>query len=224
LIRAAAFDIDGTLTDMERRLDPLSVEAVARLEVPVILATGNVHCFTRTTSVLLGISGVSLSENGGIISYGDGQMEVLADISLCEKAYRKLGEVFDLDRMDSRYRMTDIVLDRNFDVGRAVSILEEEKLAVDLVDSKFAVHIKDRKVDKGTALLKIMDHLRLRPDEVAVVGDSVSDLPMFLVTGFGAAVANGSSQLKEAADYVAKEEFGKGAYEIVEYMIEKEMF
>ncbi len=224
MIRAVAFDIDGTLTDMERRLDPLSVEAVARLEVPVLLATGNVHCFTRTTSVLLGISGVSLSENGGVISYGDGQMEVLADMSLCEEAYRRLGEVFDLDRMDSRYRMTDIVLDRNFDVGRAVSILEEERLAVDLVDSKFAVHIKDRKVDKGTALLKIMDHLRLRPDEVAAVGDSVSDLPMFQVTGFGAAVANASSQLKEAADYVAKEEFGKGAYEIVEYMIEKEMF
>ena len=224
MIRAVAFDIDGTLTDMERRLDPLSVEAVARLNVPVLLATGNVHCFTRTTSVLLGISGVSLSENGGVISYGDGQMEVLADMSLCEEAYRRLGEVFDLDRMDSRYRMTDIVLDRNFDVGRAVSILEEERLAVDLVDSKFAVHIKDRKVDKGTALLKIMDHLRLRPDEVAAVGDSVSDLPMFQVTGFGAAVANASSQLKEAADYVAKEEFGKGAYEIVEYMIEKEMF
>ncbi len=224
MIRAVAFDIDGTLTDMERRLDPLSVEAVARLEVPVILATGNVHCFTRTTSVLLGISSVSLSENGGVIAYGDGQMEVLADISLCEEAYRKLGEVFDLDRMDSRYRMTDIVLDRNFDVGRAVSILEEERLAVDLVDSKFAVHIKDRTVDKGTALLKIMDHLRLRPDEVAAVGDSVSDLPMFQVTGFGAAVANASSRLKEAADYVAKEEFGKGAYEIVEYMIEKEMF
>ncbi|MEA2046363.1 MAG: phosphoglycolate phosphatase [Euryarchaeota archaeon] len=224
MIRAVAFDIDGTLTDMERRLDPLSVEAVARLEVPVILATGNVHCFTRTTSVLLGISGVSLSENGGVISYGDGQMEVLADISLCEEAYRMLGEVFDLDRMDSRYRITDIVLDRNFDIGRAVSILEQERLAVDLVDSKFAVHIKDRKVDKGTALLKIMDHLRLRPDEIAVVGDSVSDLPMFLVTEFGAAVANASSQLKEAADYVAKEEFGKGAYEIVEYMIEKEMF
>jgi len=224
LIRAVAFDIDGTLTDMERRLDPLSVEAMARLEVPVILATGIVHCFTRTTSVLLGISDVSLSENGGVIAYGDGQMEILADISLCEEAYRKLGEVFDLDRMDSRYRMTDIVLDRNFDVARAVSILEQERLAVDLVDSKFAVHIKDRKVDKGTALLKIMDHLRLRPDEVAVVGDSMSDLPMFLVTGFGAAVANASSQLKEAADYVAKEEFGKGAYEIVEYMIKKEMF
>ncbi len=223
MIRAVAFDIDGTLTDMERRLDPLSLKAVARLEVPVILATGNVHCFTRTTSVLLGISDVSLSENGGVISYGDGQMEVLADISLCEEAYQKLCEVFDLDRMDSRYRMTDVVLDRNFDVVRAVSILEKEKLAVDLVDSKFAVHIKDRKVDKGTALLKIMDHLLLKPDEVAVVGDSMSDLPMFRVTGFGAAVANASSQLKEAADYVAKEEFGKGAYEIVEYMIEKDM-
>ncbi|MHC1631716.1 MAG: phosphoglycolate phosphatase [Methanotrichaceae archaeon] len=224
MIRAVAFDIDGTLTDMERRLDSLAVDAIRRLEVPVVLATGNVHCFTRATAVLLGTSHVFISENGGVISYGEGKIELLAEISLCEEAYKRLKEAFPLKRLDSRYRMTDLVLERNFDTEKATTHLKDWGLPVDLVDSKFAVHIKDSRVNKGKALLKVMNHLDLKQEEMSAVGDSVSDLPMFYVSGFCAAVANAPPELKKEADYVAQNEFGKGAYEIVNHMIKEEMF
>jgi hydroxymethylpyrimidine pyrophosphatase-like HAD family hydrolase len=48
LIRALAVDIDGTLTDMRRILCPVALAAIRLLKVPVILVTGNTHCFTRT--------------------------------------------------------------------------------------------------------------------------------------------------------------------------------
>jgi len=224
LIKAVVFDIDGTLTDMERRLDPLAVEALAWLEVPAILATGNVHCFTRATAILLGASKLFIAENGGVISYPGDEIEILADRPLCEKAYECLRKRFPVERHDGRYRMTDIVLKRNFDVEKALRHLEDRGLKVDLLDSEFAVHIKDPKVDKGKALLKVMDHLALDRSEVAAVGDSISDLPMFKVAGFCAAVANGSPKLKEVADYVSKSKYGKGAHEIVDHMIQEGMF
>jgi len=67
--------------------DLLSVKAVGRQKVPVTLATGNVHCFTRAPAVLIWTSRVFMAENGGAIFYEDGEIELLADISLCERAY-----------------------------------------------------------------------------------------------------------------------------------------
>ncbi|HSD58211.1 MAG TPA: HAD hydrolase family protein, partial [Methanotrichaceae archaeon] len=69
MIRAMAVDIDGTLTDMKRVLCPAAVEAVRSLEVPVVLVTGNTHCFTRAVSVLLGTPRIFIAENGGVVSH-----------------------------------------------------------------------------------------------------------------------------------------------------------
>ncbi len=224
MIKAVVFDIDGTLTDMERQLDPLSMKAISRLEVPAILATGNVHCFTRAAAILLGASLTSISENGGVISYEDGPPEILADVSLCKAAYKRLKEIYPLKKYDNRYRVTDIVLKQDFDLERAARHLERYDISVDLLDSEFAVHIKDRDVDKGKALLQVMDRLGLGPEEVAAVGDSRSDLPMFQVVGFSAAVANALPEVKDATDYVSTAKYGKGAYEIVDRMICEGMF
>lgn len=225
MIRVVALDIDGTLTDDERVLSPPALEAVSRLNsrVQVILVTGNVHCFTRAAAVLLGTSRTFIAENGGIISWGEGEMELFSDPSICQEAYLRLKEVYPLSKMDSRYRMTDLVVESNFDVSEAASLLETWGLEADLVDSGFAVHIKDRKVDKGRALERVMDRLGLRKEEVAAVGDSISDLPMFRVAGFRASVANAVPELKEESDYVSKLEFGAGFCEIVSYMAAEEM-
>lgn len=125
--------------------------------------------------------------------------------------------------MDSKYRITDLVVESNFNVSEAASLLEAWGLDADLVDSGFAVHIKDRKVDKGRALAKMVDRLGLRREEVAAVGDSISDLPMFKVAGFRASVANAVPELKAESDYVSKREFGEGFSEIVVQMFDREI-
>lgn len=226
MIRAVALDIDGTITDDKRLLCPEAVEAISRLNSrsQVILSTGNVHCFTRAVAVMLGTSRTFIAENGGIVSWGEGDLEILSDPSICQEAYRRLDEVYPLSKMDSKYRVTDLVVESNFDTSEAASLLEASGLEADIVDSGFAVHIKDRRVNKGRALKKVMDRLGLRNDEVAAVGDSISDLPMFKIAGFRASVSNAVSELKAESDYVSKLKFGEGFSDIVDQMVDREMF
>jgi len=113
MIKALAVDIDGTLTDMNRVLCPASLQAMRGLEVPVILSTGNTHCFSRTVSILLGTPRIFIAENGGVLSYSDGVMEVLADQRICEAAFQRLSEEFALKKYESsrhKYRFTDVIV------------------------------------------------------------------------------------------------------------------
>jgi phosphoglycolate phosphatase (TIGR01487 family) len=207
---------------MSRRLEASSVEALRSLEVPVILVTGNTHCFTRAAAVMLG-SQHFVAENGGIISCRD-KIEVLADRAPCDQAYELLHEAIGVKKFDSRYRLTDLVLFIGFDVEVASRLLEEQGLPVELVYTGFAVHIKNKGITKGTGLRLLAKRMQLDLDEIAAVGDSKSDLSMFQEAGFSAAVANASAELKDVADYVASQPFGRGFAEAVSYMRNQGMF
>ena len=220
MIRAIAVDIDGTLTDYERRLCPASIEAMQRLKIPIILVTGNTHCFTRTMAIALGTPFVFVAENGGVVSYSDNEFEILADINKCESAFQELSKVFTLHRHDSRYRFTDITLRRDFDVQAASKQLQDLDLDVELIDTAFAVHIKDKTVNKGTGLQHVAEKLKIPLDDFAAVGDSDSDMPMFELAGFGASVGNASRKLKTISNLVAEDNHGKGFLEIVNYLNE----
>jgi len=54
--KAIAVDIDGTLTDRRRALNCKAVEALRKVKIPVVLATGNISCFARTAAKLIGVS------------------------------------------------------------------------------------------------------------------------------------------------------------------------
>ena len=224
LIRALAVDIDGTLSDQDRVLCPAALQALRKLKVPVVLSTGNTHCFTRTVSVLLGTPRIFIAENGGVLSHSEHEMEVLADLAICEDAFKKLSAEFPLQRYNSyRYRFTDIALQRNFDVVAATRRAQELGLPVEIIDTTYAVHIKDRRVDKGTGLARIAEHMQIDLSQFAAIGDSDSDLPMFKLAGYRASVGNSSRLLKENSDYVARAEYGNGFAEIIDYMISQKM-
>ncbi len=225
MIRALVVDIDGTLSDRNRVLCPAAVEAMRKLKTPVVLATGNTHCFTRTVTVLLGTPRIFIAENGGVVSHSEEEMEVLADLKICEDAFEKLARVFPLQRYNSaRYRFTDIALQRNFDVSAAIAYAEKHGLAVDILDTTYAVHIKDKRVDKGTGMKRVAERMGIDLTEFAAIGDSNSDRSMFDLAGFRASVGNASPELKAVSDFVAKRSYGNGFAEIVEYMIGHDMF
>jgi len=227
LIRALVVDIDGTLTDENRVLCPQAVEALRYIKLPVILATGNTHCFTRAVSVLLGTPRIFIAENGGVISYSEQEMEILADLDVCEKAFVELSRAFPLQRYNSstsRYRFTDIALKRDFDVAKAEAYVRAHGLEVEIVDTAFAVHIKDRRVSKGTGLSRVAEKMGLHPRQFAAIGDSGSDLSMYEIAGFRASVANATAELKAASDYVSPSSFGLGFAEIVKHMYQERMF
>lgn len=217
-------DIDGTLSDQNRVLCPAAVEAVRGIKVPVVLTTGNTHCFTRAVSVLLGTPRIFISENGGVVSHSENDFEILADPAVCLDAYHQLSEVFPLEVYNSsRYRFTDVALKRNFDVSLASRYAKTHSLPVDILDTAYAVHIKDKKVDKGTGLRRVAERMGIDLEEFAAVGDSTSDIPMFKLSGFRASVNNAHPDLKAISDYVAKASYGEGFAEIVNYMVERRM-
>ena len=224
IIRAMVVDIDGTLSDENRVLCPKALQALRSLKVPVILSTGNTHCFTRAVSVLLGTPRIFISENGGVISLSEDDMEILADPKVCEEAFQKLSAEFPIKKYNSsRYRFTDIALERDFDVASTVRRAQELGLPVDIIDTTYAVHIKDRRVDKGTGLARIAEHMQIDLSQFAAIGDSNSDLPMFRLAGYRASVGNASVELKRVSDYVAKAKFGNGFAEIVNHMMQQKI-
>ncbi|WP_369424901.1 phosphoglycolate phosphatase [Methanothrix sp.] len=216
MIEAVAVDIDGTLTDERRVLSPVSVSVIRELDVPVVLVTGNTHCFTRAAAVLLGVRHF-VAENGGVIS-SDDRIEVVGDRKMCDEAYEHLKERFGIKKFDSRYRLTDLVLIRGFDVDAASRYLESLNIPVELVDTGFAIHIKIRGVTKGTGLRRISERLGIPTKRIAAIGDSPSDVPMMEISGFPAAVGNAHPAVKSAARYVADRPFGDGFAEIIDHM------
>ncbi|NYT00760.1 MAG: phosphoglycolate phosphatase [Methanocellales archaeon] len=223
-MKALVLDIDGTITHRDRKIDCRAVEVIRRIRVPVILATGNTVCFATTTSRLIGIGGMVIAENGGVVKAGyDEEEHIIGDISPCIRAFEILKKHFDLEKLDPSYRRTEIAVRRNFDLDKARTILSGTELEkeVDIVDSGFALHIKNRKVNKGVGLKKLAELFYWSVKDVAVIGDSENDVEMFEVAGLGIAVGNADDKLKEIADFVTKKEYGAGFVEAMEFLFPK---
>jgi phosphoglycolate phosphatase (TIGR01487 family) len=219
-IKAVVADIDGTLTDMRRRISTDAVIAIRELPIPVILATGNVICFVRAASKLIGASDAMIGENGGVIQVGyDSKPFVLADIEECRRAAAMLKKYFPgMEQLDDRYRMSELAFRRTIDVGKARELVEKAYPGLEIVDTKFALHLKHKSVNKGTGLLKIASVMGLGPENFAALGDSENDLHMFKVAGMGLAVGNATPEVKAAVDYVAQKPYGEGAAEALYWL------
>lgn len=57
-------------------------------------------------------------------------------------------------------------------------------------------------IDKGEALLFLLDRLGIDPSEAMAMGDGGSDLPMLIAAGIGVAMDNATEAVKAGADYV----------------------
>ncbi|MCC4771511.1 phosphoglycolate phosphatase [Methanosarcina sp. DH2] len=217
--KAIVVDIDGTITCENRELHLEAVKKIRSLKVPVVLATGNILCYARTTSRLIGLDGAVIAENGGAITVRydlNGTFE--ESLEECEKAFSFLSEYFKLTKLDPMYRKTEIALRRNFDIEKARALLETQPFEVELVDTKYAIHVKSIRINKGIGLQKLAEMMGLEAEDFVAIGDSANDVEMFEVSGFGIAVANGDEQIREAANYVTEAPFGDGAVEAIEFL------
>ncbi len=213
-------DVDGTITYKDRSLDCRAVEALRSLQVPVVIATGNILCFARAASKLVGTGGIVIAENGGVVECGMVDYD-MAHIKECEEAFEFLSRHFALERLDAENRKTEIGLRRNFDVEKARQMLMKEFPELDIVDTGFAVHIKSKKVNKGTGLKRIAELMGLDAKDFVAIGDSPNDIEMLEASGFGVAVGNAHPELKKVADMVVEGVHGAGVAEAVQYLKER---
>ncbi|HID42590.1 MAG TPA: phosphoglycolate phosphatase [Archaeoglobaceae archaeon] len=220
-VKGIAIDIDGTLTYRDRSLNCKAVEALRRVRIPVVLATGNISCFARTAAKLIGVSDIAICENGGVVRFDyDGDDIILGDKKKCLRAAELLKKQFEIEFLDYEYRKSEVCLRRNFPLDEARKIIEQDRMGeeVRIVDSGFAYHIIDAGVNKGKALQYIAEELNIDIGDFAAIGDSENDIDLIKMAGIGIAVANSDEELKREADIILKNENGDGVVEALELL------
>ena len=222
-IRAFVFDIDGTICDYDGLLSLEAAHTIRWLRTlgyEVFLASGRGPWDTYYLGVFLGCTKLAVCENGGILMTSPDDIKIYSDKTPCLIAYDVLSSNFpDVRVKPVSARLTEVVLLRTFDPLEGQRLLDKRNIPVTLNDSKFAFHLTKKGIDKSVALIQALKTIGLDASQVAVVGDSDTDIPMFEVCGYSAAVANSSSRAKSKANYVCNAEIGDGAVEAVSHIV-----
>ncbi len=74
---------------------------------------------------------------------------------------------------------------------------------------------------KGKGMLKLGEFLGITREEIMACGDSENDMAMIATVGFGVAMANGTDEIKEAANYITSSNEEDGVAEVIEKFVLK---
>lgn len=75
-------------------------------------------------------------------------------------------------------------------------------------------------LEKVPAFEAMIAEAGVSPEEVAMIGDDIPDLPLIRRAGFGAAVGDAVDEVKDAAEYVTEQKGGYGAVrEVIELIL-----
>lgn len=219
-LKAVALDVDGTITDETRRLCVNAVNAIYQAEnigIPIIFVTGNVMCAAKTITILLGTTGGLVAENGGVIEL-QGRKKILGNITECENAYEFLNSKFAVKKVEfSDQRVSEVAIERTIPEKLVKETVKDFNVVV--YDTKFAIHLTDPSVNKGSSLEKIATDLGLKTNEILAVGDSENDIEFLKVAGVKVAVNNADEELKDIANYITEKPYGDGVAEAIERFI-----
>ena len=218
--RAVVTDVDGTLTDQSRRLDPTAIDRVRLLEeagIPVVLATGNVLPIALALHRSLGLSGPIVAENGGIVyrrtARGREVVERRADLAVALGAYRALRRAgLPVRRLfTDRWRESEVALEPNVPLSRLRRALVDHPVAVE--STGYAIHLMARGAGKLPALCSALAPLGLAPRDCVILGDGDNDARMLRAAGFGVSFASASPRARRAARYVSRSSYAAGFVE-----------
>ena len=218
--KVLAVDIDGTITlNGFGKIHLQALEKLRNLKNDghhVIFVTGRSSVEAYLLSIFGGLTLLGVGENGGCITHGEIMThEMIADKTECKNAFSYLKKTLDetVEEKSVFPRLTEVVLDRTFDIKNAQTILDEEGFNVGLFDSGFAYHINSRGVDKGSGLIKALEMLNADLEDTIALGDSETDVPMFKTVKNNIAVNNSIPELKEIAKIVTTKNSGEGVLE-----------
>lgn len=228
-IEAIAVDIDGTITDNTRKICISAIEALRKAEdagIPTIIVTGNVVNYAYAAEVLIGCSGGLVAENGGIV-FKEGEnnnaVETMVErdfVTSAEKHLReKLGDEFDRHAShDNMYRLTETVFYKTIDKKLLEDALKDFEYLdqLEIYDSGFALHITDKRVNKGTSLKYLCERNGINMENVMAIGDSENDEDFLKEAGYKIAVGNAEEKLKEISTYTCENFYGDGVAEAIE--------
>ena len=215
-----AVDIDGTITLNGK--GSIHLEALARLRSlkdeghNVILTTGRSSVEGYLLSIFGGLTHMAVGENGGCITYGDKiQHKMLGNKGECVHALATIQSRLDIEIKEKPVfpRMTEVVLERTFQIEEAQKIVDRENLNVILSDSGYGYHINSKGVNKGSGFLEAIKILDVDLNDVIAIGDSETDVPLFKIVENSIAVSNSTENLKKIAKIVTTKKSGEGVLE-----------
>jgi len=224
--RTFAVDIDGTITENGGgRIHLGALEALRHLTNMghnVIYVTGRSSVEGFLLSVFGGTTKITVGENGGCITMDSNDHVLLGNLDECKNAFDVIKN--NIDNVKEKLvfpRMTEVVLERTFDLDLARKLLFEENISVELSDSQYAYHINSPGIDKGSGFTKIMEKLSISRDDVIAIGDSATDVPLFKVAKTSIALGNASDQVKSEATMVVSAKAGDGVLEALDKLAPK---
>ena len=215
-----AVDIDGTIT--LNGMGTIHLGALSRLRELkeeghfIIPVTGRSSVEGYLLSIFGGLTHMAVGENGGCITFGDKiQHKLLGNKGECIHALATIQTKLDGEIKEKPVfpRMTEVVLERTFDIEKARKIINDENLNVVLTDSGYAFHINSKGVDKGSGFLEALKMLDADLNDAIVIGDSDTDIPLFKIVKNSIAVTNSTENLKKIAKIVTTKKSGEGVLE-----------
>jgi phosphoglycolate phosphatase (TIGR01487 family) len=223
LIKAFAIDIDGTLTENGGGTIHLpafqNLRTLEKLGYRIIYVTGRSSIEAYILSVFGGTTKIAVGENGGVVTISPSDHILLGNKEKCIMGYNTLNRKIDNVKITNGFdRMTEIVLERTFDIDKGKKIFKENNLDLDLYDSKYSFHINNRGINKATGLAKALDILKINPSETVTIGDSETDIPLFEFCGFSIALNHSDKIVKSKANHVVSGNEGKGLVEALDYI------
>jgi phosphoglycolate phosphatase (TIGR01487 family) len=222
-IKAFAVDIDGTLTENGNGMIYLpavsKMRFLEKIGYRVFFVTGRSSIEAYVLSVFLGITRVAIGENGGVVSKGPSDHTILGNKDLCLKGFELLKQsISNVDTKPVFPRLSEVVLQRTFDIEEGKKIFKEKGLKLDLVDSKYAFHINELGVNKAKGLNLALEFLNIEPTEVVAIGDSETDIPVFGNCGLSIALGHSDNEVKVHADHVVSGKEGVGLCDAIDYV------
>lgn len=214
--KAIAVDIDGTITDYNKKLHLDAIQSLRRLEeagIPIILATGNVRAITYGLWRFIGASGPMVCENGGVVWHPDWSGPiVLADGKRARECASKMAQDIEIDPKGittNAWRESEWCLFADEDLD-AVNYWVSNSIYSDLsvVRTGFAIHLMEPHLSKGEGLKVALDHMGLSPEDVLAVGDAPNDIPLFQLVGHSVAVGGCFDSLAAVAKVISPHPHG----------------
>ena len=221
-----AVDIDGTIT--ENGVGRINLDALAALRHltnighNVIFVTGRSSVEAYLLAVFGGTTKIAVGENGGCITVDTNEHILLGNMQQCQHALNIIQkEIANVSEKPVFPRMTEVVLERTFDLELAKQVVLEKKLDVLLSDSQYAFHINSLGIDKGTGFQNIMKRLSITRDDVISIGDSATDIPLFKIAKTSIALGNSSEYVKSQATMITNAKSGDGVIEALDKLAPK---
>jgi len=209
--KAVAVDIDGTITDKNKKIHLEAIESLRRIEdagIPVILATGNVRAITYGLWRFIGASGPMVCENGGVVWHPEWDAPIVrADGARARKAANFLAERLRIDARGittNAWRESEWCLFPDEDLEAITNLISESDYSdLSVIKTGFAIHLMEPQLSKAQGLQVALDKLGISAEDVLAIGDAPNDISMFEYVGHSIAVGGSFEELAAVADVVS---------------------